>query len=63
MESLKAGQVVTVQARSCKIGGLILLQDEILQIENVSNCSIDFLRLSDRQHYTAPKTALTLVVA
>ena len=37
MEELKQGQIVTVQARSCKIGGLHLVQDETLEIERVTN--------------------------
>ena len=63
MEELKQGQIVTVQARSCKIGGLHLVQDETLEIERVTNSLIDFKRLSDGQIHTVSRLALTMVVA
>ena len=63
MEELKQGQIVTVQARSCKIGGLHLVQEETLEIERVTNSLIDFKRLSDGQSHTVSRLALTMVVA
>ena len=61
MKELKKGQLLRVQAIAAQIEGLKLLQDEILEIETVSNFEATFTRLSDGQQYTISKMALMMV--